>query len=80
MPLNAAARASSIATRKAQAVAHAAATLKLIQDARAAGAKTNVAICKYLNAIGSRTSWKCAWTAQTVGQLINHKAKKITEP
>ena len=70
MGLTDAARAASIATRRARAAAHAAATHLLIQQAREAGATTNAAIAEYVNAHGGCTPWNCDWTRQGIGQFL----------
>jgi hypothetical protein len=69
MPFKDTARAVSIAARKSRAAAHAAATMVLIQEAQAAGARTIIAIAEYLNAQGSRTPLNCPWTGQRVSLL-----------
>jgi hypothetical protein len=69
MPFKDTARVASIATRKSRAAEHVAATMALIQEAQAAGAKANGAIAEYLNAQGSRTPLNCPWTGQRVSLL-----------
>ncbi len=79
MPLSDAARAASIATRQARAAAHAAATLLLIREAQAVGAKNNVEIAKHLNDCGSRSPLNCLWTAQRIS-LVRRKAGRARCP
>lgn len=79
MPFNDTARAASIARRQSRATAHAAATLLLIQQAQAAGAKTNVAVAEYLNERGSRSPLNCSWTAQRIS-LVLRQAERARCP
>ena len=67
---NDAARAASIASRRARAAAHATATLLLIREAKAAGASTHTEIAEYLNARGSRSSLNCLWNEHRISFVL----------
>ncbi|RZI68403.1 MAG: hypothetical protein EOP13_25140 [Pseudomonas sp.] len=75
MPFSNTARTSSIVSRQARAAADVANTLEHVAEARAAGAKTNVAVSNYLNEREYRTPLNCPWTPATIGLLLKESIK-----